>query len=120
MNRNQTKTFLKELIKSFPDARTKVTNKEALVDSWQQAFERVEFKNMMKALDLFRRRGRYFPSPDEFSRYLTLVDQEQSRTTRTFNFETSGCTVCPYLEDGQTEPCELCMFEGGKKHDKGS
>lgn len=121
MNRNQSKTFLTELIKSFPNSRGNITNKEALVDTWQFAFERVEYKNMMAALDIFKLKGKYFPSPDEFSRYLLLVDQEQSRTTRTFNFETSGCTVCPYLEEGQTEPCVHCMFEGGKRrYDKGN
>lgn len=117
MNRNQTKIFLQALINAYPGYKKKIVNREVLLNNWQVAFERVEFQDMMKAMEIWTSGRKLFPSVDEFSRCLSLVNQEQSRTTRTFNFETSGCTVCPYLEDGQTEPCVHCMFEGGKKHD---
>lgn len=117
MNRNQTKIFLQALINAYPGYKRKIVNREALLNNWQVAFERVEFKDMMKAVEIWTSERKLFPSVGEFTRCLSLVNQEQSRTTRTFNFETSGCTVCPYLEDGQTEPCVHCMFEGGKKHD---
>lgn len=115
MNRNQTKIFLQALINAYPGYKKKIVNREALLNNWKVAFERVEFQDMMKAMEIWTSRRKLFPSVDEFSRCLSLVNQEQSRTTRTFNFETSGCTVCPYLEEGQTEPCEHCLFEGKVK-----
>lgn len=111
MTRTQLKTFLTELIKLFPDSRAQITNKGALLDDWFYAFERVDHQKMIDALDVFRIRGKYFPSPDEFSIYLKIVDKEQSRTTRVFEFMNSGCSVCPYFEEGQKEPCDNCMFE---------
>jgi hypothetical protein len=121
MNRNQTKIFLQALINAYPGYKRKIVNREALLNNWQVAFERVEFKDMMKAVEIWTSGRKLFPSVDEFARCLSLVNQEQSRTTRTFNFETSGCTVCPYLEEGQHEPCKRCMFEGGKRrYDKGN
>lgn len=113
MNRNQTKTFLQRMIKAYPGYKSKIIDKTAFVDRWQFAFERVEFGDMIRAAGIYTMNNRFFPSVDEFKPYVSMI-QEQERSSEV-SFESSGCIVCPYLEEGQTEPCEHCLFEGKVK-----
>lgn len=116
MNRNQTKTFLAKMIRAYPGYKSKIIDKTAFVDTWQFAFERVEFADMVRAAGVYTISNRFFPTVDEFKHYVSII-QEDDRNGES-NFETSGCIVCPYLEEGQTEPCMHCLFEGKVKvHD---
>lgn len=112
MTRNQSTTFLMMLFRAFPGYASKVEDKKAFLDIWSRCLEPYEFEMVKKAGEIYIRNNKYFPTAEEF---LKTIEQGTASTTTApeheLQFENSGCTVCPYLEENQTSPCPNCVFE---------
>ncbi|MBQ1570328.1 MAG: hypothetical protein IIZ78_04305 [Clostridiales bacterium] len=103
----------------------------ALLEIWELTFADVPKEDFKKAMSIHIKTGkRLFPSASELDAILKKIRRaEQNKRIMTEaekiahandnlpTFESSGCTTipCPYLQEGQTDFCTHCVFEGGTK-----
>ena len=98
----------------YPNTKIDTTQ---LTEDWYGFFKDVERNRFALAVGEWIEKSVYFPMvadlKDIINRKKLMDDPGELRTDHVPLFEDSGCMVCPYLMEGQCEPCESCMFEGG-------
>lgn len=103
----------------YPNKQIDITQ---TTEDWYGFFKDVDRNDFALAVGEWINTSVYFPMvadlKDIINRKKLLADSDEVHTSDHMPlFEDSGCMVCPYLMEGQCEPCESCMFEGGKLND---
>ena len=130
MTSEEIKTAMSGLHSTFPAYQPK-GGWNALLELWTVTFMDTPKESFGRAMSVYIQSGkRLFPSASELAdimNKLERMEKTKGRLTeaekiahamdRLPDFEHSGCTTvpCPYLQEGQTDFCEHCLFEGGTK-----
>lgn len=98
----------------FPNKQIDITQ---TTEDWYGFFKDVDRNDFALAVGEWINKSVYFPMvadlKDIINRKKLLSEPLVLNSDHMPLFEDSGCMVCPYLMEGQCEPCESCMFEGG-------
>lgn len=102
-------------------AAIKLSDPKGIVDLWEMEFAEYPAETVYKAARFHMMKSKYFPSVAEIRKiiyskmYLTMetsaaIEQKAIEGEKIIKWEDCGCQLCPFLKEGQTEPCETCVF----------
>ena len=130
MTREEIKTAITGLHATFPAYEPK-GGWGALMELWAVVFADTSKEDFRRAMSIHIKSGkRLFPSASELADIMNKLERMEKTKVRLTEaekiahandnlptFERSGCTTipCPYLQEGQTDFCTHCVFEGGTK-----
>lgn len=126
MERQELITILKYLRDNYPD--TRFNDAKNIVDSWEAEFGGEPAEVVAKAVRFHVRKSRKWPTVAHIREIIRrniqglyetkiAIEIKAIETEKVVSWEDSICQICPYLKEGQTEPCKICKCDGGGKHD---
>ena len=119
MNREETKKILAILEEAYPN--TRFEDKRLALQLWEAEFAAIPFQTMISTIRFHMKKDDYFPTFAKLNKiiytkaYLAMetsaaIEQKAIEGERIIKWEDCGCQLCPFLKEGQTEPCEVCVF----------
>lgn len=102
-------------------AAIKLQDPKGIVDLWEMEFAELPAHTVYQAARFHMMSSKYFPSVAEIRKiiysktYLAMetaaaIEQKAIEGEKVIKWEDCGCQLCPFLKDGQTEPCKFCVF----------
>lgn len=125
MERRELITILKYLRDNYP---YRSIDAKDILDTWEAEFGGLPAEVLGKAVRFHVRKSKSWPTiahiREIISRNLqgvyetkVAIEARAIEEEKVINFEDSMCQMCPYLQEGQTEPCEVCISEGRLKNE---
>lgn len=123
MTRKETADLIEILANAYPYVLNKmdVAAVKEKVDLWEASFGDLPMEPVYKACYFHIKSSSFFPTIAEIRKiiyskaYLAMetaaaIEQKAIEGERIIKWEDCGCQLCPFLKEGQTEPCEVCVF----------
>lgn len=123
MTRKETTDLIEILANAYPYVLNKMDAAavKEKVDLWETAFGDLPMEPVYKAAYFHIKSKSFFPTIAEIRKiiyskmYLTMetsaaIEQKAIEGEKVIAWEDCGCQLCPFLKEGQTEPCETCVF----------
>lgn len=113
MTREEIQKALQILHRAYPSYP--IPDKKQMVELWTYYFINCQPETIYKAVQIHIKCHKFFPTINEM---VTLVNKLQGASSlpmieapeRVIDWKESGCQLCPYLKEIQTEPCKVCVW----------
>lgn len=123
MERQELITILKYLRDNYPD--TRFNDAKNILDSWEAEFGDLPAEVVARAAKFHVRKSKKWPTVAHIREIISRnlqgiyenkvsIEMKAIEAEEVISWENSICQYCPYLEDGQKQPCKICKLEGGK------
>lgn len=118
MTRKEIATLLSRIRAAYPNY--KLTDPNGMLDMWELAFGGDDPAKVYRAAREHLNTNKYFPTiadirkqmcrPSAFD--IPVNGLEVHSSAYVITFKDSGCFMCPYCEEDQTDFCKNCKMEG--------
>lgn len=123
MEREELITILKYLRDNYPN--TRFNDAKNIVDSWWDEFGGLPSVVVARAAKFHVRKSKSWPTVAHIREIISrnlqgiyetkvAIKAKAIEAEEVITWENSICQYCPYIDDGQKEPCKICKLEGGK------
>lgn len=118
MTRGEIIKLLSYISSAYPNIRPPEDPK-GTADVWEMSFGEYPADTIYKAVRFHIKYSQYWPTVADIQKYIDrrlylayetriAIEGKAIEDEKVIPFEDSGCSMCPYLSPGQTEPCQVC------------
>ena len=113
MTREEVQQALQILHRAYPSYQ--IPDKKQAVELWAAYLKDYDSRTVVTAVKLHIGSNKFFPSISEIvgaANKLQGVNNTPriEAPERVIDWKESGCQLCPYLRQNQSEPCEVCVW----------
>lgn len=127
MDRQELIMILKYARDNYPN--TRFNDAKNILDSWEAEFGGMQANDLARAVRFHIRNSKTWPTVAHIRKIISrnlyqLIENQEAPALESgqviekeIPWEESSCQFCPYLEEGQTKPCDVCRASGGDVYD---